>query len=227
MGVLYQNGELIYGGERIKRITQYDYDRLSTAEKNNGVIYNIYDADGIQGYNPKGVALTQAEYDALVAAGETESNTMYFITDGTTTTLQSVWDKVGTTPLDSSLPSDCSQAINQLNNDLTALGTPITADWIEGNYSADASNVTGTITLTAGTYIINFVVPVISTSKLFYFYDGSIVPYTYYTASGSYTSKSFIYTCDTTKTCSIKLGQSGAVTISYKERGQFTAIKIA
>lgn len=121
MGVLYQNGDLIYGGARMKRVSQYEYDRLTPAEKNNGIIYNIYDADGVQGYNPKGVALTQAEYDALVEGGETESNVMYFITDGTTTTLQSVWDKVGTTPLDSSLPSDCSQAINQLKSNLTEL----------------------------------------------------------------------------------------------------------
>lgn len=31
----------------------------------------------------------------------------------------SLWNKVGTTPLDSELPADCSQAINQLKSDLT------------------------------------------------------------------------------------------------------------
>ena len=36
-----------------------------------------------------------------------------------------MWNKVGTTPLDSELPSDCSNAINQLKSNLTELSSEI------------------------------------------------------------------------------------------------------
>ena len=49
----------------------------------------------------------------------------------------SVWNKLGTTPLTTGLPEDCSQAINQLNASLVNLNTYSTTEkvigtWIDG-----------------------------------------------------------------------------------------------
>ena len=55
--------------------TQAEYDALSQAEKQNGQLYFITDADSIP-Y----MELTQTQYDALTYA-EKHNGTLYFITD--------------------------------------------------------------------------------------------------------------------------------------------------
>ena len=57
-------------------LTQAEYDQLSDAEKNNGMLYFITDADSV--YAP--VELTQAQYDQLTS-DEKHNGTIYFITD--------------------------------------------------------------------------------------------------------------------------------------------------
>ena len=57
-------------------LTQAEYDQLSDAEKNNGMLYFITDADSV--YAP--VELTQAQYDQLTD-DEKYNGSIYFITD--------------------------------------------------------------------------------------------------------------------------------------------------
>lgn len=62
---------------------------------------------------------TQAEYDALPDSKLTDK-VLHCITDGEPSAYDSIWDKVGTDPLDTTA-SDCSGAINEINSSLSNL----------------------------------------------------------------------------------------------------------
>lgn len=60
---------------------------------------------------------TQAEYDDLPDTKLTD-NVLHCITDGEPSAYDSIWDKVGTDPLDTTA-SDCSGAINEIKSSLS------------------------------------------------------------------------------------------------------------
>lgn len=64
-------------------------------------------------------SMTQDEYDALPSSKESD-NVARYITDGTPSTEDPLWAKVGTDRLDTEAP-DCSGAINELKQSLSDL----------------------------------------------------------------------------------------------------------
>lgn len=64
-------------------------------------------------------SMTQDEYDALPSSKESD-NVARYITDGTPSTEDPLWAKVGTDRLDTEAP-DCSGAINELKQSLSNL----------------------------------------------------------------------------------------------------------
>lgn len=66
---------------------------------------------------------TQAEYDDLPDSKLTDK-VLHCITDGEPAAYDSIWDKVGTDPLDTTA-SDCSGAINEINSSLSDLETSL------------------------------------------------------------------------------------------------------
>ena len=70
------------GSGDMQELTLAQYNALTTAEKNNGTVYFITDADGsTQNYAPiAGVEISQADYDRLTPAQKNDG-TLYLITD--------------------------------------------------------------------------------------------------------------------------------------------------
>lgn len=86
---------------------------------------------------------TQDEYDDLPDTKLTD-NVLHCITDGEPSAYDSIWDKVGTDPLDTTA-SDCSGAINELKQSLFKLQVYSTAKFDTGKKWIDGKTIWGKV----------------------------------------------------------------------------------
>lgn len=82
-------------------------------------------------------SMTQAEYDALPDT-KLSDNVVRYITDGEPTYDETLWNKVGTDPLDTTA-QDCSGAINEIKSSLSNLGGDGYTAPPSGSYATNVS----------------------------------------------------------------------------------------
>lgn len=111
--------------------------------------------------------------------------------------------------------------ITNVNNKLHAIGTVYTASWTATSSSAANTQLTGSISLPAGTYIVVLVSPVLSAQCAIGFAGITAV----FGQNGD--SKTSILTVTTTTTVLARSGQSASVNFTYTERGFLKAVRIA
>lgn len=99
------------------------------------------------------------------------------------------------------------------------------AAWTATSSSAMNTQLTGSITLPAGTYIVSASFPVLS-SVPFYAYLRGVVKY-FGMAGYHVHSASWVVKLTETRTISLISGQSDPCTFTYRERGGLYAVRLA
>lgn len=84
-------------------------------------------------------SMTQDEYDDLPSTKESD-NVPRFITDGVPTFDETLWNKVGTDPLDTTA-QDCSGAINEIKSSLSQLTNFEVGEWNTGMKWIDGKDI--------------------------------------------------------------------------------------
>ena len=121
---------------------------------------------------------------------------------------------------------DVQDAITELKSNLTELATPITADFRNGNYTTNGQQISDTITLSKGVYLVIVKLPIV-TSATFSVTEGTGLIDNSVLQGGNYTTTIFPYVVSSTdKTLNVQLSATISCSVSYKERGYFGAIKI-
>lgn len=97
----------------------------------NKIVYGLVDRT-VQAYD-----LGVADYNALSEEEQLDGNIRFIqgVNASAYQSTNSVWSKLGTTPLAEGLPADCSQAINQIKSNLTDLQVYSTSEVVVGTWT--------------------------------------------------------------------------------------------
>lgn len=121
---------------------------------------------------------------------------------------------------------DVETVLNDIKSDLIELSTPISAEFRNGTYTTSTQQISDAITLSTGTYLIMVKLPV-ATITTYSVTDGSNILNKSFIEGGTYASLIFPYVVPSgSKTLYVQLSSNIECSISYKERGYFTAIKL-
>ena len=114
-------------------------------------------------------SMTQAEYDALPDT-KLSDNVVRYITDGEPTYDETLWNKVGEDPLDTTA-QDCSGAINEIKSALSVLNDTLTFDstYISTNYDNSVYKM-------GGVKFVNIILALKAISNINNWYDIANLP---------------------------------------------------